>query len=65
MPSSEDLKNATLILSAILVMSNRAEALGGATSIEGVASLHAMQTSIQKNKSRIQKLMLGVLVTLV
>jgi hypothetical protein len=62
---SEDLKNATLILSAILVMSNRAEALGGAASIEGVASLSALQTSIQKNKHRIEKLIPGVLVTLV
>lgn len=44
------------ILGVILKMSDEAEALGGATSIYGVASLHKLQTSIQKNAPRMQTL---------
>jgi hypothetical protein len=46
-------KKLLAILSAILEMSDAAQKLGGATSISGVASLHKMQTSIQKNSHRI------------
>lgn len=44
---------ALLLIDTIIRMSDEAEALGGATSIAGVASLHKMQRSIQKNKKRI------------
>jgi hypothetical protein len=44
---------ALLILDSIIKMSDEAEALGGATSIAGIASLHKMQRSIQKNKARV------------
>lgn len=50
-------RNAVLILAAILEMSDRAEKLGGASCISGVASLHAMQTSIQKNRKRVIELL--------
>lgn len=46
-------KTALLILDAIIQMSDRAEGLGGATCISGVAALNTMQRSIQKNKGRI------------
>lgn len=46
-------KTALLILGAILEMSDRAEQMGGAKSISGVAALHKLQTSIQKNRARI------------
>lgn len=48
-------KIALLTIDAIIQMSDHAESLGGATSIAGVAALHKMQTSIQKNKGRIIK----------
>lgn len=50
-------REAVAVLSAILQMSDAAEALGGAASIAGVASLHRMQTSIQKNGKRIGQLL--------
>lgn len=40
-------KIAIATVDAILQMSDRAERLGGAKSIAGVAALHQMQTSIQ------------------
>lgn len=46
-------KIALLTLDAIIQMSDHAEEMGGATSISGVAALHKMQTSIQKNKKRL------------
>lgn len=46
-------KIALLLVDAIIQMSDRAEELGGARSISGVAALNTMQKSIQKNKSRI------------
>lgn len=49
---------AVALIDAILELSDRAEALGGATSIAGVAALHKMQTSIQKNKPRIRQALL-------
>lgn len=45
---------ALALLDAVLTMSDEAEALGGATSIAGVASLHKMQQSLQKNKARVR-----------
>ena len=51
------LANAALAtLSAIMQMSDRAKTNGGATSIGGVASLHTMQTSIQRNGPRLAEL---------
>lgn len=46
-------KIALLTVDAIIQMSDRAESLGGATSISGVAALNTMQRSIQKNKARV------------
>ena len=46
---------ALALLDAVLEMSDHAESLGGATSIAGLAALHKMQTSIQKNKVRVQQ----------
>jgi hypothetical protein len=46
---------ALALIDVIVQMSDEAEAVGGATSIAGVAQLHRMQTSIQKNKTRIRK----------
>lgn len=46
-------KAAILILDAIMQMSDHAQAMGGGGSISGVAALHKMQTSIQKNRPRI------------
>ncbi len=40
------------MLGVIMQMSDDAQKLGGATSIAGVASLHKMQTSLQKNAPR-------------
>jgi cell division protein ZapA (FtsZ GTPase activity inhibitor) len=56
MSNKEALKAALAILAAIMKMSDEAQALGGATSIAGVASLHKMQTSIQKNGPRLAAL---------
>lgn len=43
---------ARMMLRAVYQMSDRAEALGGATTIAGVAALHKLQTSLQKNRAR-------------
>jgi hypothetical protein len=45
---------AIALLDAIIQLSDHAQEMGGATSISGVAALHKMQTSIQKNKQRMQ-----------
>jgi len=50
---------AIAMLDTIVEMSDRAEKLGGATSIAGVAELHKLQQSIQKNKFRMRKLLKG------
>lgn len=50
-------KIALLTIAAIIQMSDHAEAMGGATSIAGVAALNTMQKSIQKNKDRIAKVL--------
>ena len=47
-------ERALAIIDAIVIMSDEAEKLGGATTIAGLASLHKMQTSIQKNKLRLR-----------
>jgi hypothetical protein len=41
-------------------MSDEAEKIGGARSIAGVASLHKLQTSIQKNRPRILQMIEGL-----
>lgn len=46
---------ALALLDAILEMSDRAEALGGARTIAGVAALNTLQKSLQKNKVRVQQ----------
>ena len=56
MTDKEALNTALAILATFMKMSDEAEALGGATSIAGVASLHKMQVSIQKNGPRLAKL---------
>ena len=50
-------KIALATVDAIIQMSDRAEEMGGATSIAGVAALNTMQKSIQKNKGRIIKVL--------
>lgn len=44
------------VLATIMQMSDHAQKLGGATSIAGVAALHKMQVSIQKNGPRLAKI---------
>ncbi len=53
MTTEEANKTLLAILATIMKMSDEAEALGGATSLAGVASLHKMQKSIQKNGHRL------------
>lgn len=45
------------MLDAVYQMSDRAEELGGATSISGVAALNTLQKSLQKNRSRLLKIL--------
>lgn len=52
MTDKQALNTALAVLATIMKMSDEAETLGGATSIAGVASLHKMQTSLQKNGPR-------------
>jgi hypothetical protein len=49
-PSNE--RVARMMLRAVYQMSDHAEALGGAKTIAGVAALHKLQTSLQKNRAR-------------
>lgn len=63
MTPEEANKTLLVILATIMKMSDDAQALGGATSIAGVASLHKMQTSIQKNGPRLAKIPLECGVT--
>lgn len=44
------------VLATIMKMSDEAQALGGATSMAGIASLHKMQKSIQNNGERLAKI---------
>lgn len=53
MNQQEALQALLAILAVFMKMSDDAQALGGATSIAGVASLHKMQTVIQKNGRRL------------
>lgn len=55
-------KTAIAILGVIMKMSDEAEALGGATSIAGVASLHKMQRSIQNNGKRLAEIAASLLI---
>lgn len=56
MDTTQALKTTLAILATIMKMSDDAQALGGATSISGIASLHKMQTSIQKNGPRLAQI---------
>lgn len=56
MTEREALNTTLSILATIMKMSDDAQALGGAGSIAGVASLHKMQTSIQKNGRRLAQI---------
>ncbi len=46
---------ARMMLRAVYQMSDHAEKLGGATTIAGIAALHALQKSLQSNRSRAAK----------
>jgi hypothetical protein len=46
-----------VILFTIFAMSDRVEASGGMASFSGISAANSMQKSIQKNKSRILKLL--------
>lgn len=50
--------NAAAYLGAIYQWVDRVEKAGGATSIEGVATCHAMLTSLRKNADRTEKLVM-------
>jgi len=50
-------RTAVLLLGAIMEMSDHAEKMGGSFSISGVAALHKMQTSLQKNRPRVVALL--------
>ncbi len=56
MTKDEACRAALAILATIMKMSDEAQALGGAMSVSGIASLHKMQTSIQKNGPRLAKI---------
>lgn len=56
MTKDEAATAAIAILSAIMKMSDRAEALGGAHSLAGIAALNTLQKSLQKNGPRMAKL---------
>ena len=49
------------ILGTIMMMSDEAQAKGGATCIAGVAALHRLQTSLQKSGPRLAKIAAAVL----
>ena len=53
MSKSDPRRTAVLLVGAILEMSDHAQRQGGAKSVAGVAALHRMQSSIQKNRGRI------------
>lgn len=48
------------LLAAIMEMSDRAQSMGGATSIAGVAALNTLQKSLQSNGVRMSELALEV-----
>jgi len=52
----EAVRGMLAIFGAIMKMSDDAEKLGGATSLAGVASLHKMQKSLQKNAVRMARI---------
>jgi hypothetical protein len=51
-------KNAAATIGAIYEWLDRVEKAGGTTSISGVASAHAMLTSLRKNADRTEKLVM-------
>jgi hypothetical protein len=51
-------KNAAATIEAVYTWLDRVEAAGGATSIEGVATCHAMLKSLRKNADRTEKLVM-------
>lgn len=51
-------KNAAATLVAVYEWLDRVEAAGGATSISGMASCHAMLTSLRKNAPRVEQMVL-------
>jgi hypothetical protein len=50
--------NAAAMLSAVYQWLDRVKAAGGATSISGVASCHAMIKSLEGNRDRAEKLVM-------
>ena len=53
--------NAAATLDAVYQWVDRVEAAGGATSIQGVAACHAMLTSLKKNRTRCETLIMAPL----
>lgn len=51
-------KNAALTISAIYQWLDIVESKGGATNVSGIAACHAMLTSLRKNASRTEKLVM-------
>lgn len=56
MTKDEAGKGMCALLGVIMQMSDEAKAVGGATTIAGVAKLHRMQESLQKNGPRMAAL---------
>jgi len=54
-------KNAAATIGAIYQWLEKVEAAGGATSIAGISSCHAMLTSLRKNADRTEKLVMAPL----
>ncbi len=53
--------NAAATIDAVYQWVDRVEAAGGATSIQGVAACHAMLTSLKKNRSRCETMIMAPL----
>lgn len=51
-------KNVAAVIGAIYEWVDKVEKAGGATSISGIASCHAMLTSLRKNADRTDKLVM-------
>jgi hypothetical protein len=51
-------KNAAATIDAIYQWLDRVQAAGGATSLSGVASCHAMLESLNKNRARVDNLVM-------
>lgn len=57
MTREECVQGTVALLATVIEMSDHAKEQGGATSIAGVAALHRMQSSIQKNRTRMVDMM--------